>query len=388
MKVLDIADFFSERGGGVRSYLTELAGEGARRGHEVTIVAPGPRDADERLPDGGRLIRLAGPAMPYDPTYHLLWRVDRIVSLVRAIRPDVLQASSPYLPAVLASRLATPVRSFVYHSDQIATYVRPLLQKVRGDHFRSSVLRAVHAWPRALSRRFDLTIAPSESIAKNLIEAGCERVRLVKFGVRADLFRPSAPNPERRRQMMGKLATHPKAALAVVACRLAVEKRVNQIIDAVSLVNEQRPLALVVLGDGPERARLEKQARKLPHVAFPGFLPRSEYADLVASADVFVHGGAAETFGFVLGEALLCGTRIVVPNAGAAYDFHETDIAEVYPAYGGPHAIAGAILRSLDRSPDAARKVDSTRIRTSAQHFDELFEVYAAELRRGSRQKN
>ncbi|MBX3226378.1 MAG: glycosyltransferase [Labilithrix sp.] len=384
MKVLDICDFFSERGGGVRSYLGELASEGAKRGHEITVVAPGPRDADDALPGGGRLVRLAGPPMPYDPSYHLLWRIDRIVSLVREVRPDVLQASSPYLPALLATRLEAPLRVFVYHSDQIATYVEPILQKVGSERLRRSVLHAVNAWPRALARRFDLTVAPSETIAKILVEAGCERVRLVKFGSRADIFQPRPPSAERRRQMMGDLAAKPNAALALVACRLAVEKRVNQIIDAVALVNEERPLALVVLGDGPERARLEKQARKLPQVVFPGFLPRSEFAELVASADVFVHAGAAETFGFVLGEALLAGTRIVVPDAGAAYDFVGPGLGEAYPAYGGPRAIADALLRSLDRPAGAAPDV-AGRLRTSTEHFDELFALYEEELRRRSR---
>ena len=43
------------------------------------------------------MVRIAGPALPYDRTYHLLGRFDKIRARVRAERPDVLEAHSPYL---------------------------------------------------------------------------------------------------------------------------------------------------------------------------------------------------------------------------------------------------------------------------------------------------
>ncbi len=381
MKIVDIAEFFSERGGGVRSYLGELASEGSKRGHEITVIAPGPKDVDEAF-NGGRLIRFAGPAMPYDPSYHLLYRVDRIKKALRDIAPDVVQASSPYLPALVARSADAPLRSFVYHSDQIATYVRPVLEKIGSAAVTHSVMRAVNTWPRLLSRGFDLTVAPSAAIARTLEEAGCARVHCVKFGIRSDIFKPGRSNPETRKKMLGKFGDTKNAALVVVACRLAVEKRVNQIIDAIDLANRERPTALVVLGDGPERAKLEEQAKKLPQVMFPGFLPRPEYADLLASADVFVHGGAAETFGFVLGEAVISGIPLVVPDAGAAFDFVRED-SEAYPAYGGPPAIAKAILASLKKPRSGPNT--GAHVRTTSEHFDELFALYDREL---SKKKN
>src|SRR5262249_57221575 len=121
---------------------------------------------------------------------------------------------------------------------------------------------------------------------------------------------------------LGALAGNPSAALVIVACRLAVEKRVALVIDAVRMLSARRPIALAILGDGPERARLERRAAGLPEVRFVGFAKdRAAYAALLASADVFAHGGAAETFGFVFGEALCSGLPLVVPAAGAALDF-------------------------------------------------------------------
>jgi alpha-1,6-mannosyltransferase len=79
------------------------------------------------------------------------------------------------------------------------------------------------------------------------------------------------------------------------------------------------PARLVVAGDGPLRGRLERRAARdrLP-VTFAGFLPgRAELAALLASADVALAPGPAETFGLAGLEALACGTPVVVSAESA-----------------------------------------------------------------------
>src|SRR5580692_7880444 len=109
LKIVDITEFYSERGGGVRSHLTSRGHFLCQLGHDHTVIAPGPRDEDaESVPEvarngraagqgRARVIRLAGPTLPYDRTYHLLGRLDKIRERVRADPPDVLEAHSPYL---------------------------------------------------------------------------------------------------------------------------------------------------------------------------------------------------------------------------------------------------------------------------------------------------
>ena len=112
MRILDLCEFYSERGGGVRSYLDKLTKAASLHDHEVVVVAPGPRD--EETHDGNsRLIRYAAPPMPYDPTYHVPWRLDRMRSIVQRQQPDVMQVSSPFIPALVAATLKqVPVRAY------------------------------------------------------------------------------------------------------------------------------------------------------------------------------------------------------------------------------------------------------------------------------------
>ncbi|MCS6901739.1 MAG: glycosyltransferase, partial [Myxococcales bacterium] len=129
MKLVDVAEFFSERGGGVRSYLSDLTREGSIRGHQVTVIAPGPRDEITSW-NGGELVRIKGPAMPYDPTYHALLRWGEVQALLDRIQPDLVQASAPYAAAHLVASQRGTCRVHVWHSDQLGTYVGPLLERL------------------------------------------------------------------------------------------------------------------------------------------------------------------------------------------------------------------------------------------------------------------
>jgi glycosyltransferase involved in cell wall biosynthesis len=101
-------------------------------------------------------------------------------------------------------------------------------------------------------------------------------------------------------------------ALYVCAGRLVRSKRVDRVIDYVASHRASRPV-LVVIGDGPERARLEKVAERWSiDVRFLGNRPRRETLAWIGAADELVHASIAEGMSTVVREAEHLGVKITM----------------------------------------------------------------------------
>jgi alpha-1,6-mannosyltransferase len=381
VKVVDVSEFYSERGGGVRSHLTTRGHFLCALGHDHTVVAPGPRDEVSMLDanaaprrEGAKVVRVAGPALPYDATYHWLTRFDKIRALVGAERPDVLEAHSPYLgaAAVLAcGRAGCRVRTAFWHADHLSTYVEPRFGRLA---------RAVApGLLRALLAPFDATFVAGTAQARRLRSAGVRNVEHVPLGVDTRTFHPGARSATLRQELM---AGRP-GALLVGAGRLALEKRWDVVLDAVARLRTSGWVgALVLFGDGPERARLEQRAG--PGVSFVGFeKDRARFAAALASADVLVHGCPYETFGLGVAEAVACAVPVVVPDRGGAAERADPLSGQLYASL-DPQACAEAIRRVLGRNPADLRThaLAAAATTVSAEsHFALVLGIYDALLR-------
>jgi len=324
--------------------------------------------------------------MPYDRTYHLLGRLDKIRTRVRADPPDVLEAHSPYLAmaAVVACGRPAPVQTSFWHADHVGTYVQPALEARLGAAVAASVSAPLWRGVRALLAPFDATFVAGRAQAERLRRAGVPNVVHVPFGVDGRTFRPLETVAEWqavRRELLGG-AVGVETTLLVGVGRFAFEKRWDVVLDAFARVRARREAALILFGDGPERARLERRAP--PGVRFVGFeSDRAKLAESLASADVLVHGCPRETFGLVVAEAVACGLPVVVPDAGGAAESADRSCGELYPSL-DDEACAEAILRLLARDPLELRALAleaATRVPTAAGHFARVLAVYDDLLR-------
>jgi alpha-1,6-mannosyltransferase len=414
MKILDVTEFYSERGGGVRSHLSLKGHVLCQLGHDHVVLAPGAQDVvenlDEMLPprlarSGGRarVIRIAGPASPYDPTYHLLLNTHKIRRLVERERPDVLEIHSPYMAAIAALRCKRStygVRTFQWHSDFIDTYAGVLESKLPGSAraIARTATRPLWSLVRSIAKRCDATLVASAWQVAKLAAHGVPRVVHRPFGIEREIFRPQARSFERRRELLARAghdAQDDAATIVVGVGRFAIEKRWDVVIDAFARVrsrllsdpsDRRRDAVLVLFGDGPERARMEARARASGHadaIVLSGFeKDRAALAESLASADVLVHGCPFETFGLSIAEALSCGLPVVVPDAGGAAEMHDDASGETYAA-GDDAACADALERVIDRSARdrealrAAATRAAQRLPSVEQHFEEQIDLYS-----------
>ncbi|MES1182503.1 MAG: glycosyltransferase [Myxococcales bacterium] len=381
LRILDLCEFFSDRGGGVRSYLERMGKAAENAGHTLTVVAPGKAHGISRH-SGMKLVRYAAPPMPYDATYRVPWRLDLMRRLVAEERPDIVQISSPFAPAVAARWLRdAPPCVYFHHSDPIGCYVRPLLARALPTKLADCIEHAAWGWHRRITGFCAATVVAGHWLETELSARGCARVTTVPFGITQSDLGSHCRDVALRARFLGPLADQPDAALVLIAGRLAADKRQALLIDALHVVSRSRPVGLVVLGDGPERASLERRARGLGHVTFLPFThDRAEYAGVLASADLLLHGSVGETFGFVIAEALASGTPFVAPAAGGAGALAHVDYAETYAAGDNAEGVARAVQRLLMR-PRAELAYAALRAAatfpSSQQHFERLFALYA-----------
>ena len=108
-------------------------------------------------------------------------------------------------------------------------------------------------------------------------------------------------------------------------------------------------MLLVLIGDGPERARMKARCGGSPDIVMPGFVKgRDELAGMLGSADLLVHGCPFETFGLSIAEAMSCGLPTVVPDEGGAAEMHVPAAGERYRSL-DVDACAAATERLLAR---------------------------------------
>ena len=333
-------------------------------GHDHVVVAPGPQDEErDTTPEGvragggrSRVIRVSGPALPYDPTYHLLWRIDKIRALILRERPDVLEIDSPYVAS--ASALSVPrrafgIRTFVWHADFIDTYLRVLLERRTSSRVADVALEPLWAMVRTIARGCDATLVAARWQVEKLRAHGVPRVTHVPFGVEKSVFAPAARSEEARRELSA--GAPDGAALLVGVGRFAWEKRWDVVLDAFLQVTSSVPARLVLFGDGPERAAMVARVAGRTDVVFAGFeRDREKLARALASADVLMHGCPFETFGLGVAEALCAGLPVVVPDEGGAAELADGGGGIRYKT-GDANGCARAVLDLLSNDPAKAR---------------------------------
>ena len=170
----------------------------------------------------------------------------------------------------------------------------------------------VFAYLRRLHAMADCTFVPTRELARALAADGFERLQVVGRGVDAQRFAPGRRDPALRRAW-GAGDADP---VLLHVGRVAPEKNVQLVLDAFEALRCEVPgLRMVVVGDGPQRTRLQQNH---PDVVFAGVQRGAELARHYASADLFLFPSLTDTFGNVVLEAMASGLSVVAFQTAAA----------------------------------------------------------------------
>ena len=104
----------------------------------------------------------------------------------------------------------------------------------------------------------------------------------------------------------------------LTVAHLYPRKNVGAVLEAARQLLNGEAIRFRIIGDGPERIRLERTARSLTNVTLTGHLPRAQLIEEFKHADLFCLPSLQEGFGIVFIEAMAAGLPVVALDSGAA----------------------------------------------------------------------
>ena len=384
MRIVDVCAFYAPQGGGVKTYVEQKLKAAHGRGVEVIIVAPGEADRIVARGPAGALATVAAPRFPLDRRYRYFGDEGALHALLDRLRPDIVEASSPWSSASMVARWqGRAPRALIMHADPLSAYAYRWFGGVAP---RATIDRGFDWFWRHLRRldcTFDLVVSASQSLSARLSNGGLTKVVTLPMGVEPGLFSPARRDEALRARLLARCGLAPDATLLIGMGRLSSEKRWPMVIEAATAAGYAHPVGFILLGAGRDKARVVRAAANNPHIHLGApVTDRHELAAILASADALVHGCEAETFCMAAAEAKASGLPLIVPDEGGASDHCLHGQGERYRAADAA-SLAQAISRFLSNNPARQRMraaFAAPGVRDMERHFDELFDAYRAQL--------
>jgi alpha-1,6-mannosyltransferase len=314
LKICDLTQFYSPRSGGVKRYVHEKIAYIDKHlpADEHVLVIPGSK-TEVRGNARSRVYSIHSPLFSRTSCYRALLNLRAVEEILERERPDLIESGDPYQvgwKAIAVGRsLKIPVVGF-YHSHFPEAYLRSSTRFL-GKRATGRAMKLARTYVRKLYNQFQATLVPSELLAGVLSEWGVRNVRAVRLGVNTDVFRPMPDDLAATRDSLG-VGRDQKLLLYVG--RLAKEKNTKILFKGLELLHERGPgdFHLLVIGDGPQRDHLRQLQARTGSVSWIQYCTDSaDLARYYRAADLFVHPGVQETFGFVALESQACGTPVV-----------------------------------------------------------------------------
>jgi glycosyltransferase involved in cell wall biosynthesis len=373
VKAVVVSGIWPPDPGGPASHAPALADFLAERGHGVDVVTT----ADDE---------------PSRRAYPVLWaprrsplRHVRAALLVRraARRDDVVYATSMIRRAAIGSRLARRPLVVKLVSDEV--FERAAREGRYGgtlDEFQHEVggmrTRFLRATRNRALRGARHVFCPSAYLRDVALGWGLDRERVSVLPNPAPEVPPLPSSEELRRELAFSGNT------LVFAGRLGPQKALDVLLRALTGVPE---VALVVAGDGPERAALERTAHELEvdgRVSFLGAVPRDRVLRLFRAADASVLPSAWENFPHTVVEALAVGCPVIATAVGGVPEVVRDGENGLLVSPRDPAALAAAIERFFADAELRARLRTAAPASVQGYSEESVFTRIESELQRAT----
>jgi glycosyltransferase involved in cell wall biosynthesis len=302
LKIALVSDWYLPRVGGIEMHMADLARELGARGHDVHVITTTPGDSSANGISVHR--HTVSMVKGLDVAFPDATSVSPMARIFRSENFDVVHAhgmlSSWAVGAILlAARMGVPSVKTNHSMLHRHLFYVPLSWLI------------IKIW----SKRADVMTAVSSAAAEDTRKVSRHRfVPVLSNGINPADWRCDGPRPPGLR--------------VISVMRLAARKSPIDLIRAVPRVLRaiSKPVEFVIVGDGPERPRLDREIARLGierSVRLVGEKSRSEIKELLGQSHVFALASRNEGFGIAALEARCAGLPVVAMNSGGVADIVE-----------------------------------------------------------------
>ena len=308
MKILITSDCYLPTINGVVTSIQQLTDNLKAMGHEVKILSLSPKMKNYVEGDVTYLASMNLEVVYPDARFRFPKFNDEIKAILDW-KPDIIHSQSEFSSYLIAKRLAKRLQIPMIHTyhtvyEDYTHYFSP--SKKMGKKIVASASRWV-------CKRTKAVIAPTEKVRKMLEGYGIgpdgKAVPVIPTGI------DPAPFADRseREIIREKYGIAPDTCLMIGLGRLGKEKNYEEVLRFLSQYSDPR-VRLLLVGDGPDRGRLEKLAEELgvtDRVIFVGMIPHHAVGAYYNAADLFVCASSSETQGLTYLEAEAAGLPVL-----------------------------------------------------------------------------
>jgi L-malate glycosyltransferase len=197
-----------------------------------------------------------------------------------------------------------------------------------------------------LLHQASLVVGVSRQVVESFLDDGmsAEKTEVIYNGIDFSRLRPKADAALRR-----GLGIPQDATIVATIGSLIRRKGQDILLRAFSLLDAARKRHLLIVGDGPERANLERLAAELgtaERVAFLGY--SNDIGSICSASEILALASRMDSFGLVLAEAGYFGLPVVATAVGGIPEVVEDGVTGLLVPPEDPEALAAALARLID----------------------------------------
>lgn len=239
---------------------------------------------------------------------------EKRLKFIKDFNPDVIHIHNEFgigVSGIMAAKILHKPLVYTLHTmyDEYIYYIAP-------PRLVNMVTKFSHRYVKLLAKNASALTGPSEKCAVYFKHAGVDKnVNVIPNSVELEQFKHENISEEAKKAFRTKYGISDDMMLACFVGRLGREKSVDVVLDNwAKCITPEDKIHLLVIGDGPCKAELEEQAKKLninDMITFAGAVQHNELPPYLASCDVYVTASLSDTNSISMLEGMATGLPVL-----------------------------------------------------------------------------